>query len=120
MTRELVRLRDRYPTASRMTRWRIRNEPEFPAGVDIHGTEYFYVDELDAYEESHRRLTPKRSAEADTTAENTLAPDDGNSSEAFFRSGQKIGDPPPRHLTRISAPGKGSAPNVIRTQNLLA
>jgi len=58
--RELVRLRDRYPTASRMTRWRIRHEPEFPAGIDILGTEYFYADELEAYEESRRRLASKR------------------------------------------------------------
>jgi hypothetical protein len=52
--RELVRLRDRYPTASRMTRWRIRHEPRFPAGIDILGTEYHYADELEAYEESRR------------------------------------------------------------------
>jgi hypothetical protein len=58
--RELVRLRDRYPTASRMTRWRIRNEPGFPAGIDILGTEYFYSDELQAFEESRRRLASKR------------------------------------------------------------
>jgi hypothetical protein len=62
--RELVRLRDRYPTASRMTLWRIRNVPGFPAGIDILGTQYFYSDELQAFEESRRRLTPKRSAEA--------------------------------------------------------
>jgi hypothetical protein len=65
--RELVRLRDRYPTVSRMTLWRIRKEPGFPDGVDILGTEYHYVDELEAYEEARRRLTPKRSAaEAET------------------------------------------------------
>ena len=60
--RELVRLRDRYPTASRMTRYRMRKQPVFPDGVDILGTEYHYVDELEAYEEAHRRLgktTPK-------------------------------------------------------------
>jgi hypothetical protein len=67
MSRELVRLRDRYPTASRMTRWRIRNEPGFPAGVDILGTEYHYTDELDAYEEARRR----REREAASTAETT-------------------------------------------------
>jgi hypothetical protein len=68
--RELVRLRDRYPTASRMTRYRMRKEPGFPDGVDILGTEYHYVDELQAYEESRRRLgkaMPKRSAEAEAT-----------------------------------------------------
>ena len=30
MSAELVRLRDRYPTASRMTRYRMRKEPGFP------------------------------------------------------------------------------------------
>jgi hypothetical protein len=53
--RELVRLRDRYRTASRMTRWRIRNSPGFPAAVVILGTEYFYEDELEAFEELRRR-----------------------------------------------------------------
>jgi hypothetical protein len=52
--RELVRLRDRFPTTSRMTRWRIRNEPGFPAAIPLKGTEYFYADELDAYEEARR------------------------------------------------------------------
>jgi hypothetical protein len=60
--RELVRLRDRYPTTSRMTRYRMRQEPGFPSGIDILGTEYHYSDELEAYEESRRRLTPKRNA----------------------------------------------------------
>jgi hypothetical protein len=51
-----------------MTRWRIRNQPGFPGGIDQLGTEYFYEDELDAYEESRRRLTPKRgAAEAEVT-----------------------------------------------------
>ena len=53
--RRLIRLRDRYPTASRMTRHRIRNQPGFPDGVDQNGTEYFYEDELEAHEESRRR-----------------------------------------------------------------
>jgi hypothetical protein len=43
-----------------MTRWRMRTEPGFPAGVVVLGTEYFYEDELEAFEESRRRLTPKR------------------------------------------------------------
>jgi hypothetical protein len=67
MSRELVRLRDRYPTASRMTRWRMRTEPGFPAGVVVLGTEYFYEDELEAFEESRRRLTPKRSTTEQAT-----------------------------------------------------
>jgi hypothetical protein len=68
MSRELVRLKDRYPGTSRMTRWRIKKQPGFPDGIDINGTEYHYSDELDVYEESRRRLTPKSSAEADTAA----------------------------------------------------
>jgi hypothetical protein len=67
--RKLVRLRDRYPTVSRMTHFRMRKEPGFPDGIDILGTEYFYEDELEVYEESRRRLTPKHSAaEPATTA----------------------------------------------------
>jgi hypothetical protein len=65
--RELVRLRDRYPTASRMTHWRMRREPGFPAGVVVLGTEYFYEDELEAFEETRRR----RQHEAASTAEAT-------------------------------------------------
>ena len=53
--RVLVPLRHRYPTVSRMTQWRMKNQLGFPAGVDINGTEYFYEDELEAYEESRRR-----------------------------------------------------------------
>ena len=60
--RKLVRLRDRYPTASRMTRWRIRNQPGFPAGIDHCGSEWFFEDELDVYDESRHRLTPKPDA----------------------------------------------------------
>jgi hypothetical protein len=45
-----------------MTRYRMRQEPGFPSGIDILGTEYHYSDELEAYEESRRRLTPKRNA----------------------------------------------------------
>jgi hypothetical protein len=37
--RRLVRLRDRYPDAPRMTRWRIRNEPNFPDAVVIRNAE---------------------------------------------------------------------------------
>jgi hypothetical protein len=60
--RELQRLKDRYPGVSRMTLWRIRRQPGFPDGIDQNGTEYHYTDELDAYEASRRRLTPKRDA----------------------------------------------------------
>jgi len=60
--RVLVPLRHRYPTVSRMTQWRMKHQPGFPAGVDINGTEYFYEDELEAYEQARRRLTSKRNA----------------------------------------------------------
>ena len=63
--RELVRLRDRYPTVSRMTIWRMRNAPGFPAGVDINGTTYHYQDELEEYEQARRRLTQCSAAEAE-------------------------------------------------------
>lgn len=66
--RQLVRLRDRYPTTSRMTHYRMRKQPGFPAGVVVLGTEYFYEDELEAYEASRRR--PKQDT---TETENTIA-----------------------------------------------
>ena len=65
--RRLVRLRDRYPDASRMTRWRIRNEPDFPDAVVIRNTEYFYEDELEAHEERRRRRKASQQAAANTT-----------------------------------------------------
>src|SRR6476660_7834515 len=65
--RELVRLRDRYPTTSRMSLWRLRKEPGFPDGIDILGTEYFYSDELEAYEESRRRRREQSSEAASVT-----------------------------------------------------
>jgi hypothetical protein len=66
--RELVRLRDRYPTVSRMTIWRMRQEPGFPDGVVINGTEYHYSDELDAFEEARRRLTLRSTTAASNPA----------------------------------------------------
>ena len=67
MSHVLVRLRDRYKNASRMTLCRIKHQPGFPSGIDQNGTEWFYEDELEAHEES-RRLTPKRRADVDSTA----------------------------------------------------
>jgi hypothetical protein len=60
--RRLVRLRDRYPNASRMTRWRIRNELDFPDAVVIRGTEYFYENELEAHEERRRRRKTRQTS----------------------------------------------------------
>jgi hypothetical protein len=72
MSRELVRLKDRYPGTSRMTRWRIKKQPGFPDSIEINGTEYHYSDELDAYEESRRRLTPSSKRRVAETKSTTL------------------------------------------------
>jgi hypothetical protein len=64
--RALVRIRDRYRNTSRMTQWRIRQDPEFPDGVLVNGTEYFYEDELEAFEESRRR-SKRSTTEAEAT-----------------------------------------------------
>jgi hypothetical protein len=69
MSDELVRLRDRYPTASRMTRYRMRKERGFPDGIDILGTEYHRVNELEAYEESRRRRRQQPSDASTAEAE---------------------------------------------------
>jgi hypothetical protein len=66
--RTLVRLRDRYPDASRMTRWRIRNLPDFPVAIVVRGTEYFYQDELVAFEQRRRRRKASQQAADTTTA----------------------------------------------------
>jgi hypothetical protein len=50
--RRLVLLGTRYPDISRMTRWRIEQEPDFPAPVIVRKRKYYYLDELEAYEGS--------------------------------------------------------------------
>jgi hypothetical protein len=65
--RTLVRFRDRYAGLSRMSRWRLRNEEGFPAGVVILKTEFFYEDELEEYE-AGRRAKPRTSTAATTDA----------------------------------------------------
>jgi len=65
MARVLVRLRDRFPETSRATRHRWKKLPDFPIAVDMNGGEYFYLDELEAYEQAHRQLTPRRNAARD-------------------------------------------------------
>jgi hypothetical protein len=65
--RRLVLLADRFPDLSRMTIWRIEQEPTFPTPIVIRNRRYYDADELTAWEESRRRQgkpTPKR-----TTAE---------------------------------------------------
>ena len=65
--RRLVLLSDRFPHVSRMTLFRIANEPHFPTPIIIRNKKYYDADELTAWEESRRRLgkaTPKRAAAA--------------------------------------------------------
>jgi hypothetical protein len=60
--RRLVLLDARYPNISRMTRWRIEREPDFPTPIIVRGRKYFDDAELTVWEETHRRLgktTPK-------------------------------------------------------------
>ena len=52
--RRLIKLRNRYVDASRQTLWRIRHQPDFPVGVMLNNSEYFYEDEVEAYEEANR------------------------------------------------------------------
>jgi hypothetical protein len=47
-----------------MTRWRWRQDPDFPDPVVINGTEYFVASELTEYEELRRRA---KHAAAETT-----------------------------------------------------
>ena len=64
--RRLVLLDNRYPDVSRMTRWRIEREADFPDPIIVRGRKYYDDAELTAWEESRRRLgktTPKRSAD---------------------------------------------------------
>ena len=66
--RTLVLLAERFPDVSRMTRYRIEQEPDFPAPVIIRNRKYYDSDELRRWEDARRRLgqtTPKRSAEAE-------------------------------------------------------
>ena len=65
--RRLVLLDARYPNISRMTRWRIEREPDFPTPIIVRGRKYFDDAELTVWEETHRRLTPKHSTETETT-----------------------------------------------------
>jgi hypothetical protein len=62
--RKLIRLDRRYPDVSRMSFYRWRQQPDFPVGVVIRGREYFYEDELEQFEASHRRRRPQSSITA--------------------------------------------------------
>lgn len=62
--RRLILLADRFPDVSRMTRYRIEQEPDFPAPVIIRNRKYYDADELSAWEEVRRRQG-KPTVEAD-------------------------------------------------------
>jgi hypothetical protein len=64
--RTLVKLGDRYPGTSRMTRWRWKHDPDFPAPVILNGTEYYVASELTEYEEARRRTRQHATAAAET------------------------------------------------------
>ena len=62
--RRLILLSDRFPDVSRMTRYRIEHEPDFPTPVIIRNRKYYDSDELRQWEDARRRLgkaLPKRS-----------------------------------------------------------
>jgi hypothetical protein len=54
VTRCLVLLDTRYPDVSRMTRYRISKEPNFPTPIIVRGRKYYDSDELTEWEESRR------------------------------------------------------------------
>ena len=63
--RRLILLSARFPGLSRMTLWRIEQEPDFPTPVIIRNRKYYDSDELTEWENARRRLgktTPKRNA----------------------------------------------------------
>lgn len=60
--RTLVLLADRFPDVSRMTRWRIEREPDFPVPVVIRNRRYYDDAELTAWEESRRRARRRATA----------------------------------------------------------
>jgi hypothetical protein len=55
--RRLVLLDSRYPDVSRMTRWRIEQEPDFPNPIIVRGRKYYDEHELRIFEEKHRRVS---------------------------------------------------------------
>jgi hypothetical protein len=60
--RRLVQLAERYRNISRMTRWRIEREPDFPAPIVIRGRKYYDDAELTKWEELRRRKAPRATA----------------------------------------------------------
>jgi hypothetical protein len=106
--RTLVKLGRRYPGTSRMTRWRWRQDPDFPVPVVINGTEYFYEDELQAYEELRRRAKRCDTAAASTS---TSKPEDGGLSgppSSFNRPALRSGAMQPLPPTPVQTDPQGS------------
>jgi hypothetical protein len=67
--RRLVLLDERYPDVSRMTRWRIEREPNFPRPILIRNRKYYDAQELEQWEEArradarnHRKFDPPEAA----------------------------------------------------------
>ncbi len=60
--RRLVLLDTRYPDVSRMTRWRIEREPDFPTPIIVRGRKYYDDGELSAWEETRRRAKQRATA----------------------------------------------------------
>jgi hypothetical protein len=69
--RTLVLLDDRYPNVSRMTRFRISREPDFPTPIIVRNKKYFYAHELSEWEETHRRIKGERKAASAAEVEST-------------------------------------------------
>ncbi len=60
--RQLVLLDTRYPNVSRMTRWRIEREQDFPDPIIVRGRRYYDDTELRLWEESRRRRRQQESS----------------------------------------------------------
>lgn len=68
----LVLLDDRFPNTSRMTRYRISQEPDFPDPVIVRNRRYYYENELSEWE-ARRRIKRDRETAAKTDSEETTA-----------------------------------------------
>ena len=66
--RRLVLLDNRYPDVSRMTRFRISQEADFPDPIIVRGRKYYDDAELTAWEET-RRCRRQQSSEGTSVAE---------------------------------------------------
>jgi hypothetical protein len=86
----------------------MKNQLGFPAGVDINGTEYFYEDELEAYEQTrrrHRTRTPAGSHEPQAPSPALLSRTSGRGAD---RAEQERDRKP--ELQRAALDGREDAP----------